>query len=258
MPLQLPSRNVSDTENMLALLLCVDALDSVTAAQLWTFAAEQELMDYVTMRLCLHQLLAAGELETGEGALREQLLLTDRGREALALFGQRLPNAVRERVCKAAPAFRERVTRTRQVRAAYDMARRNEYRLTLTVTEGDLPTLCLRVQTKSRSLAGKMIHRFETNAAQTLTHLYALAESATREAQEQATPLPADAVTEHSATEFTARIVLTPPKVRLDVALLLPTRAAGEAFVRALSQPKAADEAAQRLLALLTATRPLA
>ena len=34
---------------MLRLLLSVDALGSVTAAQLWMFSAELELMDYVTM-----------------------------------------------------------------------------------------------------------------------------------------------------------------------------------------------------------------
>ena len=96
MPIQSPPRKVSETENMLRLLLCVDTLGSVTPTQLWTFVAEQEQMDYVSMRLCLHKLLAAGELETGTGAMGEQLLATDRGREALRLFGTRLPGAVRE------------------------------------------------------------------------------------------------------------------------------------------------------------------
>ena len=80
MPINPPPRKVTETEYMLRLLFSVDALGSLTAAQLWSFAAEQELMDYVTMRLCLHKLLGAGELETGEGALADQLLLTDRGR----------------------------------------------------------------------------------------------------------------------------------------------------------------------------------
>ncbi|MDD3214346.1 MAG: hypothetical protein PHY64_11765, partial [Eubacteriales bacterium] len=82
MPIQSPPRKVSETENMLRLLLCVDTLESVTSTQLWMFVAEQELMDYISMRLCLHKLMMAGELETGGGALGEQLFLTDRGREA--------------------------------------------------------------------------------------------------------------------------------------------------------------------------------
>ena len=111
MPINSPPRKVSETENMLRLLLCVDALDSVTPTQLWTFAAEQELMDYVSMRLCLHKLLAAGEVETGGGSLTEQLILTDRGREALALFGARLPGDIRTRIALSAPEFRTRIVR---------------------------------------------------------------------------------------------------------------------------------------------------
>ena len=165
MPLQSPPRKVSETEHMLRLLMCVDALDSVTSTQLWTFVAEQELMDYVTMRLCLHKLLAAGELETGEGALKDQLLLTDRGREALALFGDRLPQDIRERIGKAAPGFRNRVSRNRQVHAVYEMARLNDFRLNLSVQEGDLPTIYLRMETNNRALASKSLHRFEAHAA---------------------------------------------------------------------------------------------
>ena len=153
MPIQSPPRKVTETENMLRLLWCVDALDSATAAQLWTFSAELELMDYVSMRLCLHKLLAAGELETGAGSLRDDLFLTDRGREALSLFGERLPADVRAGITKAAPAFRNRLAHNRHVHAAYEIARPNEFRLNLSVCEGDLPTIFLQMQTSNRTLA---------------------------------------------------------------------------------------------------------
>lgn len=255
MPLQSPPRKVSETENMLRLLLCVDRLESVTPVQLWTFAAELELMDYVSMRLCLHKLLAAGELETGEGTLTDQLLLTDRGREALALFGERLPGDVRERVRVAAPAFRGRMASRRQVRAAYEIARPEDYRLNLTVEEGDLPTLRLRMATSNRTLASKALKRFSTHAAEATTYLYGLAEQANRrmETEPFGTAAPPDAVTEQSVTEYTARVLVTGKKAGFGIELLLPSRNAATAFVCALGSADEAAAVANRLAEMLTA-----
>lgn len=253
MPIKPPPRKVNETENMLRLLLCVDALDSVTSAQLWTFAAEQELMDYVTMRLCLHKLLAAGELELGKGALSERLLLTDLGREALTLFGERLPSDVRERVCGAAPPFRHRLERERYVQASFEIARPNDYRLNLAVQEGDLPTIRLRLETASRMLASKSIHRFRAHAAEVTTYLYGLAEKAVQELPEQM-PAPLEGVTEHSAGEFTAHTQIQNERARIEVWLLLPTRRAAEAFILALAEPAMGKQTTQGLLTMITAS----
>lgn len=254
MPLQSPPRKISETENMLGLLCCVDALGSVTATQLWVFVAQLELMDYVTMRLCLHKLLGAGELEYGEGSLDEHLLLTDRGREALQLFGDRLPKAVRARVSSAAPEFHGRMLSNQQVRAVYEMAKPSEYRLCLSVCEGDLPTIRLRMHTNSRPLAGKAIHRFSANAAMATTYLYGLAEEATQNTvtSHAAGELTLPAITEHSATEYTASVILPGKKAQYEVALLLPTRKAAEAFVTAMQPNDVAASTAKRLTELVS------
>lgn len=256
MPLQSPPRKVSETENMLRLLLCVDTLESVTPAQLWTFVAEQDLMDYVSMRLCLHQLLAAGELETGEGAMKEQLVVTDRGREALTLFGERLPTEVRRRVELAAPAFRGRISRTRQIRAAYEMARPEDYRLNLSVWDGDLPTVTLRMATDSRTLASNALRSFEAHAAEVTTYLYRLAEAALQNAapaqpSEADAFIPPDAIREHSAAEVTARVMLVGRKARFSAELLLPSRRAAEALIRAMEPQPESEAAAAKLTEIL-------
>ena len=268
MPLQSPPRKVSETENMLRLLLCVDALGSATPVQLWTFAAEQDLMDYVTMRLCLHKLLSAGEIQTGEGALKELLFVTDRGREAVSLFGQRVPGDVRARVRQAAPEFHGRMERNQQVRAAYEMARPHDYRLNLSVCEGDLPTILLRMETTNRSLASRAIHRFVIYAAETTTYLYGLAEqaaamganapttdgaAASAQETQNKTLLAADSViVEHSATEYSARVTIKGKKARFGVELLLPSRQSAQAFIQALTPPDAAAQAADKLARLVS------
>jgi hypothetical protein len=256
MPINSPPRKVSETENMLRLLLCVDALDSVTPTQLWTFAAEQELMDYVSMRLCLHKLLAAGEVETGGGSLTEQLILTDRGREALALFGARLPGDIRTRIALSAPEFRTRIVRHQQVRATYEIARANDFRLNLSVYEGDLPTVRLHMETHSRALASRTLHRFPIHAARVTTYLYELAEQAVNlPVDTESEPLSPEAITGHSATEYTANVTLEGKKARFEIELLLPTREASEAFVRRLTQPGEANITANRLTDMVSGAR---
>lgn len=254
MPIQSPPRKVSETENMLRLLLCVDTLESVTSTQLWMFVAEQELMDYISMRLCLHKLITAGELETGGGALGEQLFVTDRGREALSLFGTRLPGDVRMRISIAAPEFRGRVLRNQHVHAAYEIARPNDYRLNLSVYEGDLPTVRLHMETRNRSLAARTIHRFMPYASQVTTYLYGLAEQAVAE-PEKGGEIPAEAITEHSGSEYTAKVAVIGKKAHFDIELLLPTRRAAEAFVRLLSEAEHTETAANKLADLVSGAK---
>ncbi|MBE0600444.1 MAG: DUF4364 family protein [Firmicutes bacterium] len=241
-------RNISETEYMLTLLRCVDVLDCVTELALWTFAAELELMDYVTMRLCLHKLLAAEQLQYGAGSLKNHLYLTDKGREALKLFGDRIPAEIADKMDAAAPAFRGRVSSEQQVRAAYISALRGDYTLSLSVMEGDLTLLSIRMQTKSRRLAGRAMKQFEAQAPKALTYLFGLAQDA-----QGSTPFPAAGgeIVRHSATEFEARHSLFHKKAQLDVALALPSEEAAKAYLSQFADAAFADSAAEKLCKMI-------
>ncbi len=252
MPIKPAPRNISETEYMLRLLRCVDALDCATELSLWTFAAELELMDYVTMRLSLHKLLSAGEVQYGAGVLKNHVYLTEKGREALELFGERLPMEITDRIARAAGAFRERMTASQQVRAAYEIAKHNEYRLNLTVAEGDLTMLNIRLHLESRRLAGRAIRQFEAQAPKVLTYLYQLAQSA--QGADAAARTAADGeIVRHSATEFEARHTILGKRARLDVALTLPTEEAAAAYLALFADSAAAEETAEKLCRLICA-----
>ena len=47
MPFLSPKRKISDTENKLRVLCCLDALGMATQDQLWPFVAQLELMEYL-------------------------------------------------------------------------------------------------------------------------------------------------------------------------------------------------------------------
>ena len=253
MPIKPAPRNISETEYMLRLLRCVDALDCVTELSLWTFAAELELMDYVTMRLILHKLLSAGEVQYGAGALKNHIYLTEKGRQALELFGERLPSVITEKIAGAAGAFRERIASSQRVRAAYEIARHNEYRLILSVTEGDLTILSIRMHVESRRLAGRAIRQFEAQAPKVLLYLFQLAQSAqTMDAKAEAGQ---GEIVRHSATEFEARHSLDGKRARFDVALALPAEEAAAAYLALFSDPAVAGETADKLCKLICALR---
>ena len=64
-----------------------------------------------------------------------------------------------------------------------------------------------------------------------------------------------EAVVEHSATEFTAKTAAEGKKARFTIELLLPSRAAAEAFVRSFADAGAASEAADHLAGLVSGAR---
>ena len=55
MPLSSPKRKVSDAENKLRVLCCLDALGMATQEQLWPFVAQLELMEYIPFCMFLCQ-----------------------------------------------------------------------------------------------------------------------------------------------------------------------------------------------------------
>jgi hypothetical protein len=253
MPIKPAPRNISETEYMLRLLRCVDALDCVTELSLWTFAAELELMDYVTMRLTLHKLLSAGEVQYGAGALKNHIYLTEKGRQALALFGERLPMEIADKIAGAAGAFRERIASSQQVRAAYEIARHNEYRLNLSVSEGDLTILNIRMHLESRRLAGRAIRQFEAQAPKVLLYLFQLAQGA--QGTEGGAIAGRGEIVRHSATEFEARHSLDWKRARFDISLTLPTEEAAAAYLALFADSAVVAETADKLCKLICALR---
>ena len=253
MPIKPAPRNISETEYMLRLLRCVDVLDCVTEVSLWTFAAELELMDYVTMRLSLHKLLETGEVQYGAGAMSGYLYLTENGRQALQLFGDRLPAEITEKIRDAAGNFRERLAKNQQVRAAYEIAKRNEYKLNLSVSEGDLTMVAIYLQTKSRRLAGRAIRQFETQAPKVLLYLFQLAQGA-QGGNADGKPAEGD-IARLSATEFEATHTLENKRAKLTVTLTLPAEEAAAAYLAQFNAPEAAADAADTLLKLICGHR---
>lgn len=174
MPFTSPKRRISDTENKLRILLCLDRLGLVTKEQLWPFVARLEFMEYVPFCMFADELLMDGAIAQGSHALSGMLYLTAAGRQQLELFASKVVHADRERIVQNAPEYARQLSQRRQVRAVYERPEENLFRACGTVCESDVPTLILRIASADQALVENAVSHFETVVSQILTRLYTL------------------------------------------------------------------------------------
>lgn len=174
MPLSSPKRKVSDTENKLRVLCCLDALGMATQDQLWPFVARLELMEYLPFCVLLDELRSDGAIAVGSHALEGSLYLTSIGKQQLSLFADKLVHADKERIRRHAKAYRDELSARKLVRAVYELSQDGRYCAALTMREGDVPTLFVRVCTRDGRLVEKAVRGFQSCAPQVLNLLYTL------------------------------------------------------------------------------------
>jgi len=256
MPLSSPKRKVSDAENKLRVLCCLDALGMATQEQLWPFVARLELMEYIPFCIFLGELRSSGAIAAGSHALEGALYLTSGGKQQLELFSNKLVHADKERIREAARSYREELSARKLVRAAYELSQDGLCCAALTMREGDVPTLFIRVCTKDSLLTEKAVRGFQACAPQVLNLLYTLDLSG--EGTPAPKPLPQEAaiaaaqpgapsLCAFGGREHAAVVSISDDMVFYTVLLLLPSDEL------AWSWAQAADARSHELAAALTA-----
>ena len=250
MQFPLPKRRVSDVENKLRLLYCVQALHQVTDTQLWPFVASLDLMEYMPMQLLLHELLAGGDLIMGAEALSGLISLSQKGQETLRLFAHRIMLSDRELIDAAAPTYRAQLKKRREIKAVYETAREGDYHVLLSLAETELPLLTIRVGTASREYAAQSLRAFEKKASELLAYFYTLASL-----NQPAKALPDGAaqpiIVTHSPREHSVTATLDANVAAFEITLLFPDQSSAAAFQVALSLPELQKQAMEMLLASL-------
>lgn len=258
MPLDSPKRKISDTENKLRVLFCLDKLGMATQEQLWPLVARMELMEYVPFCMFVDELKKTGAIAMGSCALEGMLYLTQTGRQQVTLFASRLLHAERERIAQEAARYRDELDVRKQLRAVYELAGDGRFSVVMALREGDVPTLFLRMNTSSAARAGESVRGFHLNAPRVLNHLYTL--SPLPEASAPCEPLSQDEAIESAAPgraavcafggrEHAGVACVEADDTRYTVLLLLPT--ARMAYEWARAADAAGPELARELTGLL-------
>lgn len=174
MPFLSPKRKISDTENKLRILYCLEQLGMATKEQLWPFVAQLELMEYIPFCMFVDELLSDGAIASGAHAMEGNLFLTGIGRQQLMLFSDKMVHADKERIIREAPAYVRHLNERRQVRAAYELAQDGYFRAMAAVCEGDVPTLLLRALSRDEKRIEQFVNAFSSVADRVLAQLYML------------------------------------------------------------------------------------
>ena len=150
---ELPQYRLGDLERKLLTLYTLRELGSCTNLQLIAFMVENDLMNYFDLQAALHELCQSSQIRKDSILGDDRYEITPLGDEAIGLFIKRLGSSAIERVEKAAPDFKEKIRRQRELFASISHAGRNEYHTQMGIAEGGMQLLHLDLSLPTAELA---------------------------------------------------------------------------------------------------------
>lgn len=161
-----PPRRVPDDEQRLMVLYSLDALCPCTELQLLQFLFEQDLMNYFDMMFALGDLCARGQAVRVKKRVGFLYNVTDAGREALQLFGNRVPGSLKSLLNETAYSWKQKFQEEGQYVNEISQTQRGEYELTLSVVEQDMDMMRLSLCLPSRDLARQLAEKWPKKAGE--------------------------------------------------------------------------------------------
>lgn len=155
-----PPRRMPDDEQRLIVLFSLQQLGPCTELQLLQFLFERDLTNYFDLMFALGDLCSRGQAVRTKKRAGYIYEVTDAGREALALFGGRVPGSVKKLLAEVGPAWRQRFQEEDQYLSQIHQQERGEFELTLTVTEQDMDMMRVSFSLPTRELANQIAQRW--------------------------------------------------------------------------------------------------
>ena len=159
-----PPRRVPDDEQKLTVLASLSRLGPCTELQLLQFLFEYDFSNYFEMMFALTDLCDRGQAVRARKGPSFRYEVTDAGREALALFGKRVPKSVKDILDRDGDEWKRRFRREAQNRQRIEQTDRGEFELTLSVMEDDLDMMNLSLTLPTREMAQQMADRWQKKA----------------------------------------------------------------------------------------------
>lgn len=134
------------TRDKLMVLYFLNALSiELTREQITTFSGEKELIGYFDLQRAVYELEEEGMLAAVPRPIGQSYCLTPKGKEALAMFEERLPLSLRTELDEHADARRETLRLQSQYSGSVERAQSNSRRVTLRAMERDGELLEIRL-----------------------------------------------------------------------------------------------------------------
>lgn len=161
-----PPRRAPDDEQRLIVLYSLNVFCPCTELQLLQFLFEHDLMNYFDMMFALGDLCARGQAVRSKKRAGYLYEVTEAGREALALFGSRVPKSVKDLLEETGHAWKQKFQEEAQYLHEIMQKSRGEYELTLSVIEQEMDMMRLTLSLPGRDLANQLAARWPKKAGE--------------------------------------------------------------------------------------------
>ncbi len=168
---ELPKRRLGEVERKLLTLYALRALGPCTNLQLITFMGETEVMNYFDLQTALYELLTGGMVDKAALEGDERFSLTPSGEEAIHLFAQRAVTSAVSVIDEKAPAYRARWQLEREVFARIGHEGRQEYHVTMGLTDGGMVLMKLDLSLPTAALAERFRASWQREAQGIYHHI---------------------------------------------------------------------------------------
>lgn len=155
-----PPRRTPENEQKLMVLYSLARLGPCTELQLLRFLFEHDLLNYFEMMFALNDLCDRGQAARTKKNAGFLYQATDAGREALALFGGRVPMSLKTLLDETEAEWKNRFRQETQNLQQVVRTERGDYELNLRVVEQDMDMLRLSLCLPTRELAEQLARRW--------------------------------------------------------------------------------------------------
>ncbi|KXG73645.1 DUF4364 family protein [Thermotalea metallivorans] len=152
-------------EHKLILLYIMDEFGiPLTNTQITQFVMEKDYMNYFSLQQFLGELVSAGMLEYSAGEQNYFYLLTEKGKNTLQYFKDRLSAEALSSIQKAVALKKQMFLKEMQITADYMKKRENEYIVDLKVVENDITLIDLKLNVASNKHAKQICEKWKNEA----------------------------------------------------------------------------------------------
>ena len=159
-----PPRRAPDNEQKFMALYCLAHLGPCTELQLLQFLVDNDLLNYFEMMFALNDLCSRGQAVRTKKNTGFLYQATDAGREALELFGGRVPMSLKTLLAETEEEWKSRFREEMQNRYQIVQTDRGEYELNLKIVEQDMDMMRLSLSLPTRELADQLAKRWPEKA----------------------------------------------------------------------------------------------
>ncbi len=153
-------------ENKLVLLYIIENINlPISNMQLTQIVLENNLLNYFTLQQYIVELVSSDLINIINYKNKDRLIMSDKGKEVLSLFKNRLPLSTIENINKYISEKMSIIKKELTVSADYTIENSNSYLVNLSASENDITLIDLKISVASNKQARELCYKWKNNAS---------------------------------------------------------------------------------------------